>query len=174
MFVLFVYNKADVDGTKTTTYTHDSYPTVCDRHTVQHTLASNAPSHLRPCFTKPNSISPQKSQKCGDLYECTWRTWGRICSSSIVVLAVGNANKHAFVELDSLFVQPGSQPHEQSHSLSIVSVTQFNRQSTVQNSTRHVTDQFRDDLGSQSLDRRKNSVFPTNHATGTSKKSNSN
>ena len=27
------------------------------------------PSHFNPCLTRPKSISPQKSQKCGDLYE---------------------------------------------------------------------------------------------------------
>ena len=60
--------------------------------TTYQNAAFNKPSHLRPCFTKPNSISPQKSQKWGDLYEWTWRTWGRIWSSSIVVLAVSHTN----------------------------------------------------------------------------------
>ena len=56
------------------------------------------PSHLRPCLTRPNSISPQKSQKWGDLYEWTNSRWGRICSSSMVAWAAhtrAHAHTHA-------------------------------------------------------------------------------
>lgn len=52
------------------------------------------PSHFSPCFTSPHSISPQKSQKCGDLYEWTRRSWGRISSSSGSVSAAVQFTTH--------------------------------------------------------------------------------
>ena len=39
-------------------------------------VEDNLPSHLRPWRTKPKSISPQKSQNVGALYEWTFRLWG--------------------------------------------------------------------------------------------------
>lgn len=33
-------------------------------------------SHFKPCLTKPNNISPQKSQNVGVRYECTDNAWG--------------------------------------------------------------------------------------------------
>lgn len=53
-----------------------------------------SPSHLSPCLTRPNSISPQWSQKAGARYECTLRAWGRIWKSSNVAAAKrDNRNK---------------------------------------------------------------------------------
>ena len=43
------------------------------------------PSHLRPCRTKPKSISAQKSQNVGTLYECTTRAWGLRGTSSPLI-----------------------------------------------------------------------------------------
>lgn len=51
------------------------------------TFALFSPSHLSPCRTNPNSISPQWSQKAGARYECTFRAWGRIWKSSDVAAA---------------------------------------------------------------------------------------
>lgn len=42
----------------------------------------SSPSHLSPCLTSPNSISPQWSQKAGARYECTLSACGRIWKSS--------------------------------------------------------------------------------------------
>lgn len=47
----------------------------------------SSPSHLSPCLTSPNSISPQWSQKAGARYECTLSAWGRIWKSSNVAAA---------------------------------------------------------------------------------------
>ncbi len=44
-------------------------------------------SHFNPWRTRPKSISPQKSQKAGDLYECTFSWCGRICTPSWGMLA---------------------------------------------------------------------------------------
>lgn len=46
-----------------------------------------SPSHLSPCLTSPNNISPQWSQKAGARYECTLSAWGRIWKSSKVAAA---------------------------------------------------------------------------------------
>ena len=51
-------------------------------------LCRDLHSHFNPWRTRPKSISPQKSQKAGDLYECTFSWCGRICTPSWGMLAV--------------------------------------------------------------------------------------
>lgn len=62
-----------------------------DGHVKVRVLVSQSleasPSHLSPCLTSPNSISPQWSQKAGARYECTLSAWGRIWKSSKVAAA---------------------------------------------------------------------------------------
>lgn len=61
---------------------------VSQTYSVPSRLSSEAsPSHLSPCLTSPNSISPQWSQKAGARYECTLSAWGRIWKSSKVAAA---------------------------------------------------------------------------------------
>jgi len=66
------------------------------------------PSHLSPCLTRPNSISPQKSQKCGDRYEWTCRSWGRISSSSGTVSATTHSEHQRYTQSTQL--QPNAPP----------------------------------------------------------------
>lgn len=58
---------------------------------VRDGVSGLVPSHLRPCRTRPHSISPQWSQKAGARYEWTNRQWGRIWKSSTVAEAAGGS-----------------------------------------------------------------------------------
>ena len=63
------------------------------------------PSHLSPCRTIPNSSSPQKSQKVGDLQECTKRECGRITSSSFGGTTGSNVKCYCHKSIDNTTIK---------------------------------------------------------------------
>ena len=51
------------------------------------TSQQHLPWHFSPCLTRPKSISPQKSQNVGVLYECTNSVCGCTTSRSLCGVA---------------------------------------------------------------------------------------